>query len=77
MINMSGELLGQTITSEEFSTTQVTIIKTNSKRDYNLAVSYVQLNDEGRQKVVDYAEDLTKMPQYQRHDDCPSNQQTN
>ena len=61
---MGGEMLVQTISLEEFSTTNVTIRKTNSKTDYSLAVLYDQLNDEGRQKVVDYAENLTNVPQY-------------
>lgn len=34
-----------------------------------IAKSFAKLTNEGRQKVADYADDLTKIPQYQRHED--------
>lgn len=34
-----------------------------------LTASFAKLTNEGQQKVADYADDLTKIPQYQRHKD--------
>lgn len=31
--------------------------------------SFMKLNDEGRKKANEYVDDLTKIPQYQRHED--------
>lgn len=46
-----------------------TIVKTENETFQNLAISFSRLTNEGQQKVADYADDLTKIPQYQRHED--------
>ena len=37
-----------------------------SKSENEIVIKFKKLNDEGQQKVVEYADDLTKIPQYQR-----------
>lgn len=46
-----------------------TIVKTENETFQNLAISFSRLTNEGQQKVADYADDLAKIPQYQRHED--------